>query len=301
MKNIFFHNDIDGIMSAAAFCLATKAFDDNNYVLRPVPSVCRGQAFEKLLNGLDNIYIFDYQYDSRATLWIDHHQNDKIGDEAIMMDKIVYDYRAKSAFDLVCSYVSKYHKYEIRKDVIDAVNMIDSADYPSVEYIFSDTSPLMVLRSYLELEFPAEQIFSRLVELIVKTGFDIGLALKIANIDNSCVRRLRQKAMSMKQYIAVFGKVSVIRPREQLHYPRYAEILSANAKYNVRIFHESKAEKKISLSFNKWYSEGNGIHLGDYLNKTCKRGGGHFNIGGGIIDSDKVEKWLDDFSILVGE
>lgn len=34
--------------------------------------------------------------------------------------------------------------------------------------------------------------------------------------------------------------------------------------------------------------------------KFIKKGGGHYNVGGGLVDKNKLDEFLDAFSIVVG-
>ena len=303
MNHFFFHNDLDGIVSAALYAGAARSFDGCDYVLHPVASVLYGKRFEAMLNGMENVHILDYQYDPRARLWIDHHQNETIGFERVLNEKIAYDHTAKSAAHLVSDYVARFMGQQTDSAIIDAIDMIDSAGYPSVDFIFKDTSPMMILRAFLEMTvYPSEMMYCRIVEVMSRCK-SVPQALEVLNIDKGYVKKLEQKAMAVRNHIEVYGKVSVVRQRHPLQNPRYSEALAVKTQYNVRITDASSTEKRIQVAYNKWHEQPNLVNIGKYLRecKMCQNGGGHFNVGGGVITNDKVDDFLDDFSLTVGE
>jgi len=306
MKHIVFHNDVDGVFSAALFASGTDAFKDMDYVLHAVPTSFRGDKFNDMMSKInDPLFIFDFQYHAKAGLWIDHHQNDQMGNESIVNEKICYDNRARSAAGLVVRYLESLGiqtSSEATK-VVRSADMIDSADYPNLQFIFEDRSSAMVLRSFFEFSYPSEMMFGRVVEVLVACELNLEKTLQVLNIDGSYVDAIRDKAVKTRDKIELYGKVSVIRQKYAYQYPRYAEYYATNSKYNVRISDENKTDFRVSLTYNKWHGEKNAINIGSYCasSKIIKRGGGHYNVGGGIVEKAKIDEFLDQFSEAVGE
>lgn len=305
MTHLFFHNDVDGVMSAAIFAHKTGIFKSMEYVLHGMNSSSRGDRFESMVSAINKepIIILDYQYHEKATLWIDHHQNSKMGIDPVLNDSICYDARAQSAAALVFKYLeSAGHNMEQElTPVLNAVNMIDSAGYPDVAFIFKDKSPMMVLRAFFEGAFPSEMMFSRCVEVIAACGCNIEKANKVLNIDGSYVDMMEKEALKVKSKIEIYGNFSLVRQKYAYQHPRYAEYYVANSMYNMRISSENSSEMRVNISYNKWSGKKNNLNIGTYCStsKFIKRGGGHYNVGGGIIDKSRLDEFLDSFSILV--
>lgn len=308
MNNYFYHNDCDGIVSAAAFITAfPEAFNACDYVLTPCYSSRRGGNFERSLKGVDNIYIFDYQYDPRAKVWIDHHRCEDMGDDVIITPSVFYDYRSRSCVALVDKYLRAFSDSGISEDTVRVMNMIDSASYPDVDFIFNNMHPLMVMRAFLEIAYPTEHVYGRLVEALVRTRMDIGKALNMLDIDKSYVSRVRNKAHGVGDKLEVFGQISILRMHVMQSIPRYAEALVARTKYSVRICGagggSSTNDKRVTISYNPWFGKPNIIDLRNFCvkHRSAKTAGGHFNIGVITMPAQAVESFLDDLSLTLGE
>lgn len=299
MKHVVFHNDVDGIVSAAFFLSSLE--NTNDVILKPVATSIRGQDFDKMIQKMDGeVYIFDFQYNEKAALWIDHHQNQILGFEAVANDKIVYDCRAKSTAGLVFSHLLERSPVgRLARSLANGVDMVDNAEYPSAEFIFNDKSPIMVLRSYLEFSYPAEAMYCRVVEKLVQCNLDLEKALILLNVDGSYVDAVRQKTEQIKKKLEIYGKISVIRQRYPYQHPRYAENLISQAKYNIRTSEDSANDLRVHIAYNKWSSEKSSLNIGNYASKTLRKGGGHYNVGGGVIAKDKFDDFLTKFSELV--
>ena len=307
-KHVFFHNDIDGIFSAAIYCYYTRLFEGNNYVLHSVNSSSRGGKFGSAVSQVEgDVYVFDFQRYKKAKLWIDHHQDPEVGNAPVLNENICYDISAKSAADLVVRYLSSEHNLAIDDNLsrlINSINMIDGAMYPDVKYIFTDRSPIMIFRAYLETAFPNDHVFCRCVETLVSCNLDIAKALSVLNIDSSCVDKIESVARIAKTHLTIFSNISIIRQKYPYQHPRYAEYyLSPNIMYGIRVTNENSSDYSINISFNRWCGKKNSVNIGAYCfgHKLLKRGGGHYHVGGGVIDKSNLESFLDSFSLLVEE
>ena len=145
ITHIVFHADIDGIVSAA---MILKQADE--YKLHPALSSQRNkfQSFIKSMSipDEDRLIIVDFEKHDRADLWVDHHQNKDVGIHAVKNKKILYDPTAKSAARILWDHMPK----SCHESIIPITDMIDSAGYKNIDFIFKDLHPLMILRAYLE-------------------------------------------------------------------------------------------------------------------------------------------------------
>lgn len=307
IKHIFFHNDIDGVFASALFAERTGTFKDMQYVLHSVSTAMRGEKLRAMIDKIKDepFFIFDFQYHEKAGLWIDHHQSEQIGREPILNESICYDGGARSATNLVGKYLQSL-SVQLSPEcesMIRAADMIDSADYPTVEFIFRDKSPAMIMRAFFEFSYPTEMMFCRSIETLVACGLNIEKTNKVLNIDSSYVEAIEHQALKTKDKIEVYNKFSVIRQKYSYQYPRYSEHYSVNTKYNVRVSEESKTEHRVSISYNRWSKEKSNFNIGAFCvaNKLIKKGGGgHYNIGGGVIDKTKLDEFLDQLSETLG-
>ena len=304
MTHVFFHNDIDGVFSAA---LDLSHSVSSDVVLHSVSSIMRGAEFKREIDSVpknEDIMIFDYQYHPRAKLWVDHHYNETMGSNEVINDNISFNHKSDSATEMVWKYLKYLNPSTEMGDrvsyLIKSANMIDTAAYPSAEYIFTSLDPAMQLRAYLECTYPTDMMYCRIVEAMVSCNLDIEKSLKRLNIGPDSVGEIYRRALKIKDRIEIYGKLSVIRQRTTYQHPRYAECFASKAKFNIRVMDAHK-QYKISIGYNKWYGEPNNVDLGRYVAKhpMTINGGGHFNVCGCMIDKTKLDDFLNQFSELI--
>lgn len=299
MNHIVFHNDVDGIMSAALLrCYETEhGFKES--CLYPVASTQRGGQIKKLWSKVaidDKVAIVDFEYSGRADLWIDHHFNTDMGPNSIKNDRLFYDPGAKSAASLV---MQRFEATGAQKDIINMCDMIDSAAYPDVNFIFESDHPLMILRAYLETAFPSDMTYSRIVEMITTCGLDVGKALKLMRIDVDSVKNIRNIAKKIAKHIVRFGSCSVVNQTRQNQFPRYSEyFVSPDVEFSVRISQSGPHQKYIQMGHNPWCGLPNAVDLGAFMRGLrYVRGGGHFGVAAGVMGNEDEQKFLDDVDI----
>ena len=316
MNHVFFHADIDGIFAAAIFMNKTGIIRTDQYVLHPMLSSARGERFKNLVNSIGKldadgnenfIYVFDYQYTNKAHVWIDHHQNEAMGYEPILNKKICFDNRAKSTAILVKKYLEKFGEVTFDEgdqglSLIGAANRIDYADYPNVDYVFTDKTPAMIMRAYLETAFPSEMMFCRLVETIAKYSLDLRRSIRVLNLTQKCVSDLEGRAKKVQRFLEIYTDFSLVRQKYPYQYPRYSEnYVKPNIKYNVRVSGGDNNMYYIQVSYNRWCESPNTFNVGNYVSssKTFIKGGGHFHIGSGVIGRKDLDKFLDELSVVL--
>ena len=156
--------------------------------------------------------------------------------------------------------------------------------------------------AFFELAFPSEMMYCRCVEALVACSMDVGKANKVLNIDDSCVETIERYALKVKDRLEIYGNFSLVRQKMSYKFPRYAESYVMNrVMYNMRITPETNSDFRLELAFNKWSGKKNNLNIGSYCStsKFIKRGGGHYNVGGGVIEKSRLDDFLDSFSILV--
>lgn len=304
--HVVYHADVDGICCAALYL---KYIINNkiNYRLYPVMSYSRGEKFNELVTKLnlgenDTLSIFDFEDHRQSTFWVDHHPNKDLGHKPVINDETIYDPAAYSAFQLLFNYLKK-NRAECNTNIllpelVKSINMIDAALYQDVNFVFTNASPIMIIRAYLERIQPNDMIFNRIVEVLVNTEFDLDETIAILNLDASVIDDLRGDVMKAKQNMEVYNKISVIRQRRTGQFPRYSEaFIRPDVKYNIRISSVWNKRWHLQVAFNRWHSEKNDLHIGRFLaNLDYVKGGGHYNVGGGFIKEDSIESFIDDFS-----
>lgn len=307
--HIFFHDDVDGIISAAL--ILRYVVRDRLYTLRPVRTSQRGDKFNKMIDDVDGgpndeLIIVDYQHHKDADLWIDHHFNKTIGDMGFVDAKQIYNPRAKSAARIIYDHIATgpIGKFmPIGNHIVHMTDMIDSAGYNSVDYIFNSTVPMMVLKAYLEqMTIFLDSTYCRIVEVISACDFDMEEALFVLGIDDTVVDSLRRSAKNIEKAMVINGPVVITEMNRLYAFPRYAEyIAKPDAKYAFRIVHLGGGKIQTDIGFNQWGNFTNEVHIGEMLGSFdyTISGGGHHDVGGSIITEDKMERHIDDITTIL--
>jgi len=310
MKNrivhFFFHDDIDGIVSAAM--IMSAFFTNHVYRLYPVKSSMRGDRFDSLIDGVnkddgDLIIIVDYQHHAKADVWVDHHFNKDLKGNEISNGKLFYNSKAKSAARVIYNWFEKESllKGTVNQHVVDIVDMIDSAGFKDVDYIFSSSEPLMILKAYLErLSIFVDSTYCRIVELIHGYNFDIEKVLFTLGVDYGVVGELKRSANAIGKNMVINGVMSVTEMNREYAYPRYSEYLSyPGLVYSIRVIHLGGGRVKMAVSYNKWQPVSCKVHVGELLNSLdyLVSGGGHQFVGSAVILESYIERFIDDMCV----
>ena len=311
IHHIVFHDDIDGIVSAAIY-LHDQVKNNETYILYPASSTSRGDEFNLMINNMnlkddyDFLVILDYEYHSRCDLWIDHHWSKSMGDKPIINDKVIYDHNSPSAARLIHTYLlPAISSASYSNKFLDMVDIIDTANYITVDQIFNDTHPLMILRAYIERSFHSDMMLCRIVEMMSRNHFYLEKTLYQLRLSEIIVTELQKNDVDRaKEAMVISGNLSIIRQGRPGKYPRYAEFyIQPEVKYAVRLSNIKKNKVYFQVSYNKWHEEENKINIGRLLSgiSYLKSGGGHFNVGGGIVMDNHNERLLDDLCINLND
>ena len=307
--HLFFHDDVDGIIGASLFL---KNHIKGKYRLYPVSSSWRGDKFNELISSLfikpgDKKVIIDYQYHPKCDIWIDHHFNESFGECEIKNSKMIYNPKSQSAARLVFDYgvmINGIESIDYDTSFLYQVDIIDSASYKSVEQIFSDKSPIMILRAFLERTFPADMTYCRIVELIAGNNMNIKDALWVLRIGAYYVNELELEAMKIKDSVIVSNKISILNQRRKNQFPRYAEYLALpDIKYSIRMTNVGNNNTYFQIGFNVFQKESNDINIGFEVSKLQKTiitsGGGHYNVASGMMKSEMENAFIDEVSKIL--
>ena len=288
--HIFTHDDLDGIVSAAMY--KNYFQHDNPCRIRAVPSGCRGERFNRLIDWEvkegDKLVVLDFEIHHRANLWIDHHFEHTIGSEPVYGEKVVYDPRARSAAELVYKYIDDE---DFTSDYLADVSKIDINEYESVEEIFTSKTPMMQLRAEMEMMVQNDHALARIAETISACEMCIEDALWILGINHRTVDEVRNEAGRCRKFMTSYGDVVVLSQIRPNQFPRYSEYLMApNAKYSIRTTKAPNDRFQVQVGANKWAAK-NDVNIGKMMSslKSAESGGGHFNVGGGRILASKYE------------
>jgi len=301
---IFFHNDMDGICSAAIFLHSTKSnYPGIRYQLFPVSSSQRGQQFdeqvtrERLKDDLCDIVILDYELHQEADFWFDHHRSHNSIPKQTCVFK--YDPKALSATALVDAF---FNSRQI--DMVNYMNMIDSAGYTSITSLFQDKSPMMVLRAYVDKIVPSQHLFCRIVELLVSHDLDVREAIYSLGIDDGIVDEVRKAVCAADRHMVIYDNMSILQAMHTNQFPKYAEYyLYPKLKYAIRFTNTDKDSFYVNCGYNQWHTEKNLVDIGEVFRGVsyARTGGGHHDVGGCVVKRVDKERLIDDLNIALND
>lgn len=318
---ILYHDDFDGIVSAAIYKTHMSPETFNRVLLKPMSYLSKNsldKTVEEIKKaGFDTVVVLDFPYSALVDVWYDHHMHSKSIREAyavrLKFSSILgkFDFRAKSCARIVYEDVVTINNpnNERLNEIVKLADMYDSADFKTPDYTFSEKSVMNQCYAYLENTHYSTRpaICNFMVE-----AFCAYIENRISSLDmvipvsNDDVEHLSRRAYKTRREMVVFGDVSITQCRLGEH-PRYAEFVKIKdrkpVKYSCRIEkYPFGRNLKISIGYNKWQGEPNMVNLGQLI-RTSKyaKGGGHFDVGGGMVSPESLESFLDEMtSILSG-
>ena len=285
-EKIYYHNDTDGVLSAAAYILLKNVGD---YVLKPMETSKRS-SFQKEIYANGSVYktvSLDFAYVDGLSYWCDHHRINgdiKISDEA----EVLYDPDAKSAAGLLLKQLADKTILPWRKNrylkLIGGIDMVDSASYPSKEFYVSDKSPIMAL--YRLISF-SNQPTDSIVRSLVHSKLNIKDAIHVYSKPDHL------SLLTLDYNFELDGDVSIyIEQIEHTAPPRYTEYFQTEANASIRIIIDSNYHYRVYVSKNPWSDARKDIDFSNLKLNSAIRWGGHKDIAGGLI----LEK--DKFNII---
>jgi hypothetical protein len=149
-----------------------------------------------------------------------------------------------------------------------------------------------------------KETMKRVVELMVQCHLDMDEVVYRFDIDGTVLLRLNSEAQNLSKYTTIIDNIAIVYQRRPGQFPRYSEYyLYPKVKYSVRFSKLDKSKHKVQVGFNQWYDGMNEINIGTILSMLpyMIKAGGHFNVGGGIIEEKDRDILVEDLSRIFNE
>jgi len=296
--DIYFHNDFDGLASAAVMLnfLRSRGDDIGNYVPVNFDIIPRWPKFQFKNSPI----IVDFPYHPKAAFWFDHHPT------AFIKPSWKKNFRADRFHGLDAKYYSCCHLVLDRltkdfgfkppghlKELARSLDMIDGARYKSPTETIEMKIPAIQLAEFIDKKEGDFRIAAKLIKLFSAHGLRTIAALPEIRAAIAKIRKRIKK--SLKFYAAnlrVFGKIAFIDLRKfKLEKLRFASCyLMPKLVYSLRLDKEG-GTFHLRLGVNPWRPKENKIHIGQFLRKRYARfgsAGGHKAVGGVDTRSEKI-------------
>jgi len=303
-KIIFYHNDIDGVISAAAL-IRLKKFNLDNIVLRPVKSSERGM-FDSIVKNARSAYDYiasvDYAFSPGLDFWCDHHHSPELGDMNISGDHMIHDVTSKSAASLLISkmlreipdtfFKKKYIK--LLKELSENIDMIDSCGYDNVDYFFESKAPHMTIMRKILID---SNDINSVVEAVLKCDFNLKKVVKVLKADPSYYLRKQNENSNSGGFLDRGGMTVHIAAEEKYTPTRYTEFYTyPDIFFSVRVVVNDDDETcTVRVSKNPWNKKSTeSINLSTIFKGMypLRSWGGHRDVSGGMITKNHLADFL---------
>lgn len=322
--SVFYHADVDGIFSAARFLDLFGCI--NNIELVPVYSYQRGEEFEKMIHDRhenSKIHILDYEFNSFADTWIDHHpgasketntlKRIKVSKEFNHKDKqfnFIYNSECESAFSLVDDYVTEDADLDLIekiKNIMAAkeiVNKIDSASYSNLKWPFESPHPLNIIRFFTDRSFSKIEA-NALVLALYNYNFNLHKVVHFMGYDyKKMISTIKSSLGIIKSNMVINGDIAIISGLNKTQDIRYGVYyMYPEIKYVIKVFSSKKGISEVRVGRNPFITHNPdrddrvNISIEEWIkNVPCVLGGagGYSNIGAGTIKEEDISDFITD-------
>lgn len=298
---IYYHHDLDGLISAS---MVGKTFTDNNYTkmsfsFHPINYDIKNWVEEDLKKKAifnnkepDSIVVVDYLYHPQASLWYDHHE---LKEGVILPEKINGRFCPS---DPSCAHTifmdnnrEEYKDEDLVRKIVEETNMIDSAQYPNIEYVYEPNTWGGKFRLAM-MEQCNDEFVNELIRTFIydKTAF---YRLADGNLPWSVEWRYRKTQSRLREGWEDFKKVAKFQDTVVSYTePPYVK---SDRFFSYRLFPDAKyacyikdwtyrnGGCQVSVAVNPFISK----YPHPNIKEICAKfgGGGHADVGGIPIQS----------------
>mgnify|MGYP000521168480 CR=1 FL=1 len=292
--NVFYHADLDGVFSAARLIdyLIRSQVRLVDIKLYPVYSEWRGEKFNQMVQEVNGkIYIVDYQYNSLANLWIDHHNGE------YQISKQIFSKPTDSAFELVDDFVRNHfhdhaNKVQNLMNAKEQIKKIDATKYTSISEPFEE-KPMNVMRLHSDRN---NINFNSLVILTYMYEFNINKIYETYQFDISYFKQNFKSALgTISKNLIIYNELGIVTSiPKSLDLKLIVFYANPQLKYALRVYNPKDGICEILISQNPMVD--NKIKLNEWIKDVpyVLEGGGHPTIAGGKIKEESIEDILTD-------
>ncbi len=276
--------DFDGVVCAALLYEAEK-------VKQPVKWVQPNDMQKGLVNVKPGDIIANLPYDSRCSLWFDHHYTNKI------------DTPFEGAFKIAPSaagIVYEYYKNRFSRDYSELVmetDKIDSADLTMDEVLYPEKYPYLILSMTIYGHDDREETFwNMLVELLRKypvyrvlDNVEVKKRCETVTEQNKQFKSLLKKHTSLKNHVSITDFRTLDKAPEGNRFLVYSLFPQSVVSVKIRYDDDNKSRLAVSVGHSIFNRNCN-VNVGLMLSKF--EGGGHSAAGSCRFNAGKADDYI---------
>lgn len=311
---IYYHNDLDGVMSAVLFAKLIR--EKAPKAIFHYSSVNYGNKNFEQTSLIDKynstVIVVDFSYHPQAAVWFDHHLANKAKAEELKSKGTIvpgkFDETAPSCANVIFNSEGrdKFIDEDLIKKVVDEVDMIDSASYPSIDDVYGDKSFGPKLRWAFQESYGETDTFTKeLCQLYVedRTALYTLVDNKLPDIAQwrylKAIRAVEEAYKEFVKFVKQEETVVYYTVPKYLMCDRYfAFRYNIKCDYTVYILQMSTGYQ-VSVSKNPWRTKEEMLSQINVAN-VCGTygGGGHIDVGGvpctSLEDAIRIQREIMD-------
>jgi hypothetical protein len=306
--DIYFHNDLDGLASAALMLNFLRSRGDRIEHYVPVDFRLRRHwlkdnffADHKLIKGKQNgAIVVDFLYHPKAVFWFDHHpttfQRKDWRDNFKQSKYFNWNPKYKSCYSLVLDSLTKNFGYKPPphlKKLALWLDVVDSADYKSIKQWMEMKEPALELDAFVDRYGSSPGLTTRFInELSTRPVSKIVKQPRIKRGIASVRLALKKAAAFYKKHTVQLSNRVIFTDftsdrRGFSNFRFLAYYVCPAALYAIRLFINDDGLYHISVGVNPEKRRRNKIHLGRLM-AHFSGGGGHKDVGAAEFNSKKT-------------
>jgi hypothetical protein len=302
--DLYFHNDFDGVASAAVMLEYFQKTGDEVSRFCPVDHSMKDEwakdtFFVKndYFAGTQNApVVLDFPYHPRAVFWFDHHpsafQKPEWEKNFKATKRLNFDVSYFSCCHLVMDRLAKNFGYKPSRHIKKLalwLDIIDAARYKSATQAIGLKEPALKMNACIDRESSSASRLKKYAELL--SQLPLSDVLKEKSVGKVFEKIKREHVRAIRYYrkeSKLAGKVATIDETPIAHaLSRFAPLyFYPQAEYLVRIRQDKpgKGLWRISAGVNPWNTPKNFPPIGKLLSRWG--GGGHDKVGGIVMKSE---------------
>lgn len=303
--DLYFHNDFDGVVSAAILRYFLKSRGDQiqNYFLMAYGDKLERKWSRLKLAGKNKnpAIVVDFRYHPEAAFWFDHHPTTFIKPEwqkeFLSTKEKKYHYWNKnytSCGHLIIDSLKKdfgLKTPKFLKDLIKWIDIIDSANYKSAKQAIELKEPALKLAIFIDVNENRQKLLSILIKALSEMHFKKTIAIPIIKKGIKLIFKKHRRTLEFfKKNIKLFNNNRIafidlstanVLNLKQTPFYFYPKLIYA-------IFLKKKPSRfHLTVAVNPWRRKENNLNIGELLKKFSRGAGGHKDVGGMQIKNKK--------------
>lgn len=286
--DIYFHNDFDGVASAALMkeFLEKRGEGIKNYFLVDYVKISnKSWARKKFRNP---VVIVDFLYHPQAAFYFDHHQT------TFLKKEWQKKFRRDRCHRFGKNYYSNYHlvvdslekDFNFRpsryfRELIKWADIIDGARYDSAEQAVKLKEPALQMRDFIRHNMYKNSVLINLIKILGKQS--LRQITNRSEIKSFVRNRNKNTISALKFYrknLQIFSRIGFLDlSKEGVIFLRYVPYFLYPQLFYCLILLKQKRKFGLMVGFNPWQKIKNKIDIGEFLRRRYG-GGGRTTVGG---------------------